>query len=147
MSIRALALAVSVFGLSLPAFADDSQILSQIHHANQGEIALAQLATSRSLSPPVVDYARQLIRDHQKADKKTLALAKKENIPIKAIPMSAAEKTQMIEDHKNVIYKLTAAEQSTTNPAVKSLIESLLPTLQHHYQVAVNLENREIGTA
>src|SRR5579885_3511545 len=164
MKTRALALVLSAFGLSLSALADDGQVLSEIHHANQGEIQLAELATSRSLNPAVVDYARKLIKDHTAADQKTLALAKQEKIPVKKLPMTPEETADkrklsnlssdafdeefnkvMISDHKKVIGQLSEAEQTVSDPKVKSLIASLLPTLHHHYDIAMNLESRETG--
>lgn len=164
MKTRALALALSVFGLSLSALADDSQILSEIHHTNQKEIAAAQLATERSVNSAVVDYGQRLIRDHTNADQRTVALAKEENIPIQQLPTTADESAQkkklsglsadafdrefvqmMAQGHKDVIAKLTSAQHTASDPRVKNLIVSLLPTLQHHYSIAMDLENRVTG--
>jgi putative membrane protein len=153
------ALALGAIVLSFPAFADDAQILSDIHHANQKEITLATLAGPRSTDPNVQNFAKKLIADHQQADRQTLDLANKLGIKISSIPMSQVEKatqaklaglegisfdkeftTVMLDGHANVISKLGTAQKEAKSPEVKQLISSLLPTLQHHHATAEMLQ-------
>jgi len=54
----------------------DDIVLRQIHRANLEEIRMGQLAQRNGSSAQVKQYGARLVRDHQAADQKVMALAK-----------------------------------------------------------------------
>jgi putative membrane protein len=60
----------------------EALLLGKIHHDNQGEIEMANLAKQNSSSDAVKKYADRIIADHSKADEQVVALAKSKNIDL-----------------------------------------------------------------
>jgi len=54
-----------------------------LHHSNQGEIAMANLAKQKSSNTAVKDYAEAIVSDHQKADDEVKSFATAHNIELK----------------------------------------------------------------
>lgn len=54
----------------------DTQLLTDLHVVNQMEIQMGQLAKSNGSSKKVKDCGDMLIKDHTKADKQVMDLAK-----------------------------------------------------------------------
>ena len=62
----------------------DDVVLRQMHRTNQEEIRLGQLAQRNASSPKVKQFAARLVRDHQAADQKVVAVAKQIGIALPA---------------------------------------------------------------
>ena len=60
----------------------DDVVLRQMHRTNQEEIRLGQLAQRNASSPKVKQFAARLVRDHQAADQKVVAVAKQIGIAL-----------------------------------------------------------------
>ena len=60
----------------------DDIVLRQMHRTNQEEIRVAQLAQHNASSAKVKQFAAQLVRDHQAADQKVVAVAKQIGIAL-----------------------------------------------------------------
>ncbi len=60
-----------------------SAALVFLHHVNQNEIEIANLAKDRSGNKAVKDYADMIITDHKKADDEVQSFAKAHNIDLK----------------------------------------------------------------
>lgn len=58
-------------------------VLGMLHHSNQREVALANLAKERSSNSEVKDYADLIINDHKKADGEVQSFATAHNIDLK----------------------------------------------------------------
>ncbi len=144
----------------------DSQILSKLHHINQMEIQLGQLAQQKASSAKVKSYGERLVRDHQMADREVTALAQKRNIELVAPQPRTSDEAQklrmqdqmaaklnsmsgrefdstflqtMVQGHRDAIAMLTTAEGQLSSP-VKDLVTNLLPTLRQHEMMAADLE-------
>jgi predicted outer membrane protein len=59
-----------------------AMLLTFIHHANLGEIEMANLAKQNSSSAQVKDFADQIIKDHKSAEQKVMAFADSHNIDL-----------------------------------------------------------------
>jgi putative membrane protein len=60
----------------------EALLLGRIHHDNQAEIEMANLAKQNSSSDAVKKFADRIIADHSKADEQVVALAKSKNIDL-----------------------------------------------------------------
>jgi len=63
---------------------NDELVLRQIHQTNLKEIQAGQLAQRNGSSAKVKEFGARLVRDHQAADKKVVALAKQFGIALPA---------------------------------------------------------------
>jgi putative membrane protein len=72
----------------------DAEILRVVEEANQGEIAQANLAMSKSTESDVKKLATTLWHDHTDAEAKGAAIAKKERLTMEASPLSATFKSE-----------------------------------------------------
>jgi putative membrane protein len=119
---------------------------------NQAEIALAQLAQTKSQSSEVKDLAQMIQKDHQQAQEKLQTIAQAHNVTLDTTPtwtqrreqsklekLSGAEFDQqytkdMLEDHATDIKKFEKASQNIEDTDVKQYAQQTLPTLQTHLQ-------------
>ncbi len=60
----------------------EALLLGKIHHDNQAEIELANLAKQNSSSDAVKKFADRIVADHSKADEQVVALAQSKNIDL-----------------------------------------------------------------
>ena len=67
---------------STPGALSDDIVLRQIHRTNLEEIRMGQLAQRNGSSAQVKQYGATLVRDHQAADQKVVALAKQLRIAL-----------------------------------------------------------------
>ena len=141
--------------------ATPQMMLQKLHMANLHEIEMAKLAEQNG-SDRIKNYARTLLRDHQEADRKVKELAQKKNISLSDMPKNpdAQKNMEMDKDrlaslkgaefdrvftnrmaieHKRVISMAQAWRQNCTDQDACNLIDSLLPGLQQHQQMAEQL--------
>jgi len=137
-------------------------MLQKLHLTNLEEIEMAKLAEQNG-SDRVKGYARTLLRDHQDADVKVNELAKKKGIALSDSPkdpeirkhMEAAKDelstlkgpefdrafaNRMSMGHKRVISMVQAWRQDCRDQDVCNLIDTLLPQLQKHAEMADQLK-------
>jgi putative membrane protein len=131
------------------------EILSNIHTTNQLEIRMAKLARQKAESPKVKDFAQRMIKDHTMADQKVMKLAKQEGVKVGQYPLTAMQQGQIDKlmassgeefdrlymetnrtGHHKAIEMLESAKNKATDPKVKNLVTQLLPTVEHHEQLA-----------
>lgn len=139
--------ATPVLAADAPATSD---VLAKVHESNQKEIAMGKMAQKNGKSKDVTSFGKTLVKDHTAADKKVVALAKKEKIDLPAPPapkddmpmnadFDAAFAKSMVEDHKKDIDEVTKARDATTDDKLKKLLTDMLPTLQKHEDTAQKL--------
>jgi len=140
-----------------PASPSTAQVLEKLHNSNLTEIEAGKLAQDNGHSKATKDYGKMLVADHTSADKQVVALAKEEKIDLSpATPVVGSKQLadlsagpafdhrfarSMVGDHKKDIAELTAARDSTTDPKLKALLTSILPTLEKHETMAQSLEH------
>lgn len=158
-------LGLGVLIATAPAFGkiatQDQEVLRRIHLTNQLEIKLGHLAQKRAGSEYVKQYGRDLVADHEAADKKVLEAAAKEKViatnPIPAVDKPAEAKeaevmkalenkegaafdqaftAEMAKAHGDTIAFLTAKEQELKGSPTADLIAQILPTLHKHKDTA-----------
>jgi putative membrane protein len=136
--------------------------LQRLHLSNVHEIEMGKIAEQNG-SDRIKSYARTLERDHQDADQKVQALAKKKNITLsdtlenpdmqkhlqmtkdrfsslRGTDFDRAFTARMSMEHKKVISLVQKWRQDCNDQEVCSLIDTLLPKLQQHAQAADQLK-------
>ena len=93
MTLQATLLAAAL--ALVPAFAraddmhskklTDAEVLQKLHHINQEEIKVGNLAQQKGASTVATDFASTLVRDHTRADQDVTALASKMNVDLNAM--------------------------------------------------------------
>jgi putative membrane protein len=129
-----------------PATAD---VLAKLHESNQKEIAMGKMAEKNGTSKDVIKYGKMLVKDHSAADKKVVALAKKEKLTLPTPPEAKHDDMgakgpafdskfakDMVDDHKKDVAEATTARDNTTDEQLKKLLTELVPTLQKHQDAA-----------
>ncbi|WP_225412750.1 DUF4142 domain-containing protein [Stigmatella hybrida] len=88
---------VEHMGVIVPA--DEKAYLERLHHANQQEIKLGQLAQQNAQNPDVKAFGSQMVKEHTAADEKLMAYAKGKNLKLAdPKPMNDVEKKAMSAD-------------------------------------------------
>jgi putative membrane protein len=142
---------------------EDAQIVAKLHHTNQMEIDAGKLAQDQGQSKKVRDFGARLVKDHQAADKKVMAYADKKGIDANAMPPAGTDDeakdqekmdhlrnlkgaafdrefaTMMAEGHQKAIDLVQGATGRVNDPALRTMLTQLLPTLQKHHSIAEGL--------
>jgi putative membrane protein len=142
---------------------EDARVVAKLHHINQMEIDAGKLAQDKGQSKKVRDFGGRLVRDHQAADKKVMSYADKKGIDANAMPPAGTDQeakdqekmdrlrnlsgaqfdrefaTMMAEGHQKAIEMVQAAQGRVNDPALRTMLTQLLPTLQKHHDIAESL--------
>ncbi len=129
-----------------------AEVLTKIHATNQKEIRMGKAAEKKGSSKEVTSFGKMLVKDHTDADKKVMALAKKEKIELGTPPMAGNDEEMsgmakgsewdvhfgqaMANAHAEAIAELTTARDRTTDDKLKGLLDELLPVLKKHEETA-----------
>lgn len=138
----------------------DAKFLTTAYQDGQAEIALADLATSKTQNADVKAFATKIKSDHEQADSELRTLAGKKNMTLTDMPApgsTAEQKTMsrlqklsgvdfdrayasaMVSDHRQAVSEFTKASMST-DPDVKAFADKTLPVLKDHLQRAEDLQ-------
>ena len=144
------------------AEATPPMILQRLHLSSVHEIEMGKLAEQNG-SERIRAYAQTLQRDHQDADEQVKALAKKKNVilsdtlknpemqkhlqlnrerfsSLKGVEFDRAFTNRMSMEHKKVVSMAQGWRKTCRDAEVCALIDSLLPRLQQHAQMADQLK-------
>jgi putative membrane protein len=149
---------------------DATAVLSSLHATNQLEIQFGQLAESKGQSQKVRDFGKQLVKDHQAADKKVQALASQKGITLGAEKAPSAEDERHMDDqkkalsrlqsldgqqfddqflsemakgHEHTISMLDKSKATVQDKDVDKLVSSLRPVLEKHRAMATGTSSDE----
>lgn len=154
--ISLLSLSLIPVTFALPALAagssDAADTLTKIHETDQKEIDMGKLAEKNGKAKDVINFGKMLVKDHSEADKKVMALAKKQKVDLGSVPSTTVDNEmskmaeggdfdkhfaqKMLDDHTKDIAELTSVHDRTTDEQLKKLIANLLPTLKKHQETA-----------
>jgi putative membrane protein len=137
-------------------------ILSQIHQADQKEIALGNIAADKASTVEVQNYAKQLVEDHTGADQQVKAMAQKMNVHLFDTPSSKQGRLESAKlksaagpafdreflrqtsaDHDKLIRELKQEREDASDDDIEALIDKILPILEQHQQLAQILLKKE----
>jgi putative membrane protein len=143
----------------------DGKLLEVLHDANQGEIEQAKLAVKRTTDSRVKAFAETMIADHTDADKQGAAIAKDEKLSLDDSTLATQVKTDghttieklkglkgaafdreyvsaQITAHHGVLGILHDAQPKVVNSRVRAFLDKVVPTIEHHYQMAKALQKQ-----
>jgi len=130
--------------------------------AGAAEVELGKLGAQKATDAEVKAFAQKMVADHTKANKELMAAAKAKGLEVPTEPdvmhkgmmekfeRQSADKDfnhdymqQMVRDHKKVVELFqSVANDSSTDPELRSLAKKTLPTLEQHLMHAQELEAR-----
>ena len=128
------------------------EFLREASQANQTEIAMANVAESKSANTQVKDLARMMRTDHEQNYAQVQTLAQAHGVKLDTGPdwmnqheISHLEKANdaefdkeytkvMIKDHVKCIVRFEKAAADLEEQDIKQYAQSTLPALQHHLQ-------------
>lgn len=132
-----------------------------VEAANSGmfEVEAAKVAQKKATDKEVKDFAKMMEKDHKMLNDSIKAFATKNNL---VLPDSVGEDMKdkikslqekkgkefdqeymdmMVETHQKDVEKFQDKLNGTTNPELKSAINSALPVLQKHFQEAQKIDS------
>jgi len=140
------------------------QFLSKAAIGDHYEIQSSRMAMEKSLGGEFQNFARRIIDDHTKSGEKLKTLAKNMNLQLPSEldakhssmieQLSSASgsqfasmyRDQQIDAHKEAIQLYQQYSQQGDNAELRQFVDSTIPALQEHLQLAQNLP-QEPGTA
>lgn len=139
----------------------DETVLSNMHHVNQMEISMGNMAVKRGESQEVKNFGRQLKSDHQFNDKQVTDLAKRDGIHLASVKTTPKEDSMnrelkkargadfdrlfmrdMARGHSDAVQMLTHARGRIHDPQVRRLVNHTIPAVEHHRHMARSIETR-----
>jgi len=135
----------------------DTSFMKDAAHAGSAEIESAQLAASKSADPRVKAFAQQMVTDHTAAaeELKTLATAKGYELPAGPTMTQKAKDKMLgmrdssfdrsyakmaVSDHEKAVALFKKASTGAKDADVRAFASKTLPTLEHHLQMAKELQ-------
>lgn len=138
----------------------DRDFMKAAAEAGHAEVQGARLALSKSTSPEVKTYAQMLVDDHTRANTQLEQLAKSKGVKLPTEPsLMHKGKLQMlkmskgadfdkrfaeemgVEAHRKVIELFRDEVANGRDPQIKSFAQETLPKLEHHLELAQQLQN------
>lgn len=137
----------------------DTAFLKQAAQNGHAEVEGSKLALTKGVSPQVKTFAQQMVDDHTKAGDELTALAASKGVDVPKSP-SVAQKAKLkvlsmrdgasfdshyaesigVSAHEDTVKLFKKASGDVKDADVKAFITKTLPTLEHHLQMARDLE-------
>jgi putative membrane protein len=145
----------------------NAKVVSHLHAINLMEIDAGKVAETHGQAKAARDFGALLVHDHDTADQKLMAYAKRHGIDPDAITddqvaadmardreamervgtLSGAQFDRefgitMKEGHEKAIAMVEEARGGVSDPRLRSMLNDLLPTLRKHLDIASTLATR-----
>jgi len=133
-----------------------------VRDAAQGgllEVKLGELAKQKGTSPTVQKFGDQMVADHSKANDELKQIASQKGVTLPSEltrreqsevehlqklngkDFDKAYATRMVKDHQKDIKEFERAAKDCQDSDVKAFAQKTLPTLEHHAQMAQQMES------
>ncbi len=157
--LRFTALLATVF-LALSASADtslshsDKSFIEKAAKSSTGEVDISRVVADRTMNPEVRTFAQKMVDDHGSANEAIAKLAASKGVDLPARDMDDATKwskksgkdldedymDKMVSDHKDAVELFQKEADKGEDAETKAFARDTLPTLQHHLEMAMDLE-------
>lgn len=125
------------------------------------EVKMGKLAAEKAADPKVKEFGNKMVEDHQKANDELRQVANDnkvkwpDNLTDEQVatfnklsqlsgPDFDREYVQaMVEDHQKDVNEFQQEAQRVQDPELKTFVSRTLPILQHHLEMAQDLQRRE----
>ena len=146
-------------GGSVPPLAErgalPAAVLGRLHLANIREIMMGKRAEKKGQSKDVRDFGSLLVRDHSASDKRLLAFAKRQKLDVSVTGQTLEEPDVegtgtfderfakgIFDGHEKSIADVKKAKEASKDDAVNTFLDSILPMLRHHRDLAQELVDK-----
>lgn len=132
----------------------ESRFVAQAYQGGLAEVRMGQLAVQNASSKNVKDFGQKMVDDHTAANRSLSDLASKKHVTLPT-DVSAADRAElnrlsklhgmefdrqyiaaMVRDHRKDVAEFERESARATEPDLKSWLNSTLPTLKGHLQLA-----------
>ena len=167
LQTAAIALTLGAAGIALAADPTDpnktdKKFVEEASGAGLTEVRFSELALKTSTDANVLKFAQMMVDDHSKANDAlsklatTKGLAPATDIPdgkkkdleklgkLTGVKFDQSYAKTMVSDHKDAVKLFTKEGKSGAAPDLKTFAEDTLPTLQHHSDMAEQL-NKDVN--
>lgn len=152
---------------AMPAMSEQQMLwqkelaLNQMHHINQKEIAMAEMAKEKSENAQVKAMADKILADHQKLKDQVKSVADAETVSLHSFQpatheaafmdrlrsMEGAEfdrafMTSMKMSHESALRDLRFSQSMVKDPEVAALIRGAIPSIRSHGQMSTTGASR-----
>lgn len=136
-----------------PMMVQNTMVLNQLHHINQKEIAMAELAKSKTTGMQAKNMADRLIADHEKMDERLKIVAERAGVELASFQPATHEMAMMdtmkeLEgkqfdqafmqsmkaSHEMALENLRAAKRLVKDPQIIQAINEAMPQIQKHHR-------------
>jgi putative membrane protein len=139
----------------------DRHFITKAAEDNQHEIQAAQIAADKASSPDVRNFAQHMVQEHSQVAQELQSLASSKDVKLKDVKEDRSDRKlskatgpefdrdfvkQMVSDHKKVIKEFQGRAESAKDPELKAFAQKTLPNLQHHLEMAQQLEQSIVPT-
>lgn len=152
-----LACLISFSGLAVAA---SNEFVDEAAQGGITEIESGKLALEKSADADVKKFATQMIEDHRKANEELIALATKLGLEVPDEASLVAKAKKMILEirdesfdeayannqvmaHEQTVALFKKEAESSENPELKSFAQKTLPKLEHHLEMAKQLQSKK----
>jgi putative membrane protein len=137
----------------------DRKFIEKIAQDGAAEVKLGQLAADRATNSDVKRFGQRMVTDHSKANDKLMQIAKQKNIVLPSSMDSSSQREfdklsklsgekfdreymkTMVSDHKKDVKEFQKEAKKAKDGDLKNFVESTLPTLEEHLNLAKSAED------
>lgn len=143
-------------GMMSPEKIQQSAVLNELHHLNQKEIRMGEMAQNKAQSPEVKEFAKTMVQDHKKLENTLRKQAQNQQVSLSDYKAAGYEEETMNNleqlsgtefdrafmelgklSHKQDIQELQATQDAVENQQIKDLVKNdVMPILQRHQKSA-----------
>jgi putative membrane protein len=138
----------------------DSEFIREVAADHLLEIRLGTIAQQKATNPAVKQFGERMVSEHTSMLEQWRALVTKSGFPfqpglrdeqeeeverlekVSGTEFDRAYMTSMIQDHQNAVTKFQTKGQSANSVQVRELVNSGLPVLQQHLNLAIQVGNQ-----
>ncbi len=136
----------------------DYKFVTAAAQSGQAEVALGELAATKSSNPAVKQFAQRMVQDHTKANKQLTQIATQKGATMVIETPSSEQKElnhlqglvgidfdkaymdRMVRDHKKVVKEFQDKAEDAKDPDVRTFAGTTLPVVQGHLKMAEDID-------
>jgi putative membrane protein len=140
--------------------AQDMKFAEEAAAGGLAEVALGELAEQKAKHAEVAQFGERMVRDHQQANQKLMAIVEQKGIELpQDLPQDAKQKhdklqqlsdaefdqaymDEMVKDHEKTVQLFEQQAESGEDGDLRAFAEETLPTLQEHLDHAKELQQQ-----
>ncbi len=145
----------------------DIKFVNMAARDGEAEVILGKLAAEKASSEDVKKFGQQMVDDHSKANEELKSIAKSKNIDLEKAQANGTKKGErisqklsklegaefdkgyvavMLKEHESAVKLFEGQSKNGQDEELKAFAAKTLPTLQHHLEMAKELQSK-VGKA